>query len=282
MNYGYQPPDPDGPRLELSEADEPDRYSIQLYHRVAAAAGPLEGKDVLEVGSGRGGGASYVHRYLKPRKVVAADFSRHAVDLANRRLGGDGLTYVEGDAEKLPFEADSFDVVLNVESSHCYPSRPGSSPRSGASSGPGACSRSWICSSTTSSPPCRASSKGRGSMVESVDDVSSGVVEGLRLDGPHREAMIAKNAPKALAPVVKSFAGTEGSDVYNSLQSGRLKYVAVQGDEAGPVRPGLLSDGRGLGRCRGQPPTLPSPARGEGFLSLRSEEIFTLPPCGEG
>jgi hypothetical protein len=66
---------------------------------------------------------------------------------------------------------------------------------------------------------------GAGLAVESVDDVSAGVVEGLRLDGPHREAIIAGNAPKVLAPVVKSFAGTEGTDVYNSLRSGRLKYV---------------------------------------------------------
>ena len=39
-----QPLDAGTPRLELLEADEPDRYSIQLYHRVAVNAGPLEGK----------------------------------------------------------------------------------------------------------------------------------------------------------------------------------------------------------------------------------------------
>ena len=40
MNYGYQPTDPSTPRLALDPADEPDRYSIQLYHKVAAAPGP--------------------------------------------------------------------------------------------------------------------------------------------------------------------------------------------------------------------------------------------------
>ena len=226
MNYGYQPPD--GPRLELSEADEPDRYSIQLYHRVASAAGPLEGKDVLEVGSGRGGGASYVHRYLRPRKLIAADFSRHAVDLANKRLGGDGLTYVEGDAEKLPFEADSFDVVLNVESSHCYPSRPRFFAEVRRVLRPGGVLSlvDMFLDDELAAMPGQL--EGAGLTIESIDDVSAGVVEGLRLDGPHREAMIAKNAPKALAPVVKSFAGTEGSDVFASLQNGRLKYVVFK------------------------------------------------------
>jgi SAM-dependent methyltransferase len=225
MNYGYQPTEADAPRLELSEADEPERYCIQLYHRVAQAAGPIEGKDVLEVGSGRGGGASYVHRYLKPRKVVAADFSRAAVDLANRRLGGDGLTYVEGDAENLPFEPDSFDVVLNVESSHCYPSRPRFFAEVRRVLRPGGVLSLvdiFLDDELAAMPGQLA---GAGLSLESVDDVSAGVVEGLRLDGPHREAIIAGNAPKALAPALKSFAGTEGTDVYNSLESGRLKYV---------------------------------------------------------
>jgi ubiquinone/menaquinone biosynthesis C-methylase UbiE len=225
MNYGYQPTDPDAPRLELSEADEPDRYSIQLYHRVATAAGPLEGKDVLEVGSGRGGGASYVHRYLKPRTVVGADFSRQAVDLANRRHGRDGLRYVEGDAENLPFDAGSFDAVLNVESSHCYPSRPRFFAEVRRVLRPGGVLSlvDMFLDDELAAMPGQL--EGAGLAVASIDDISSGVVEGLRLDGPHREAMIAANAPKALAPVVKSFAGTEGSDVYNSLRSGRLKYV---------------------------------------------------------
>jgi ubiquinone/menaquinone biosynthesis C-methylase UbiE len=32
----------------------------------------------------------------------------------------DGLSFVTGDSEFLPFEDSSFDVVVNVESSHCY------------------------------------------------------------------------------------------------------------------------------------------------------------------
>lgn len=225
MNYGYQPPGPDSPRLELAEADEPDRYCIQLYHRVADAAGPLDGRDVLEVGGGRGGGASYVHRYLKPRSVVAVDFSRHAVDLANERLGGDGLTYVEGDAEALPFEADSFDVVLNVESSHCYPSRPRFFDEVRRVLRPGGVLSlvDMFLDDELAAMPGQL--EGAGLAVESVEDVSAGVVEGLRLDGPRRRAMIAANAPKALAPAVASFAGAEGSDVYQSLRGGRLKYV---------------------------------------------------------
>jgi ubiquinone/menaquinone biosynthesis C-methylase UbiE len=31
------------------------------------------------------------------------------------------VTFLEGDAEQLPFRSETFDVVLNLESSHCYP-----------------------------------------------------------------------------------------------------------------------------------------------------------------
>src|SRR3954463_13146836 len=63
LNDGYEEDPPMG--LALAEADEPYRYQIQLYHRIAAQAA-LAGKRVLEVSSGHGGGASYVARALRP------------------------------------------------------------------------------------------------------------------------------------------------------------------------------------------------------------------------
>ena len=62
MNYGYHSPELD---LNLSEEDNIERYPIQLYHFVTSHV-DIKGKNVLEVGSGRGGGASYIARYLSP------------------------------------------------------------------------------------------------------------------------------------------------------------------------------------------------------------------------
>ena len=63
MNYGWASLDPTASALTLRPEDEPNRYCIQLYHRVASVV-DLCGSDVLEVGCGRGRGASYVMRYL--------------------------------------------------------------------------------------------------------------------------------------------------------------------------------------------------------------------------
>src|SRR5262245_50784956 len=119
MNYGFSPSNGDRTALSLRPEDEPNRSSIQLYHQVASAV-PLEGLDLLEVGCGRGGGASYVKRYLGPRQLTGVDFSAKAVRFCRGNYHLDGLSFVQGDAESLPLAAESFDAVLNVESSHCY------------------------------------------------------------------------------------------------------------------------------------------------------------------
>ncbi len=123
MNYGWLPP-ADEPPFALDPADEPDRCFIGLYHRLATQI-PLEGLRVLEVGSGRGGGASWLARTYRPAEMVGIDFSPRAVTLC-RRLHRDvpNLRFLEGDAVNLPFPDSSFDAVINVESSHCYGDMP--------------------------------------------------------------------------------------------------------------------------------------------------------------
>jgi len=119
MNYGYVPAASE-PALALEGVDEPDRLCIQLYHHVASAT-ELLSREVLEVGSGRGGGASFLTRYHRPARMTGVDFSRDAVALASQRHAGvANLSFLAGDAEALPFPDASFDVVINVESSHCY------------------------------------------------------------------------------------------------------------------------------------------------------------------
>ena len=124
MNYGYASiSDPNHPTeaVVLDAADEDNRFCIQLYHHVAGSV-DLKGLNVLDVGSGRGGGADYIKRYLKPKIVVGVDFSENAVAFCNHTYAVDGLSFRPGNADSLPFTDNSFHAVINVESSHCYPS----------------------------------------------------------------------------------------------------------------------------------------------------------------
>jgi hypothetical protein len=77
LNWGYEEDPPLG--LPLDESDEPNRYSIQLYHQCATQA-DISGKKVLECSSGHGGGASYLTRTLKPASYTGLDFNAAGVE----------------------------------------------------------------------------------------------------------------------------------------------------------------------------------------------------------
>ncbi|WP_308170461.1 phthiotriol/phenolphthiotriol dimycocerosates methyltransferase [[Mycobacterium] fortunisiensis] len=119
MNWAYEE-DP-AMAIPLDPTDEPHRYPIQLYHSVAAQNGGLAGMRVLEVGCGHGGGASYIMRTFGAESYVGLDLNAVGITFCRRRHHVPGLEFIEGDAEQLPFRAESFDAVINVESSHFYP-----------------------------------------------------------------------------------------------------------------------------------------------------------------
>jgi len=118
MNYGFAGLNGDK-MLELKNEDEYNRYCIQLYDHVVNPV-ELENKRVVEVGSGRGGGADYISRYYKPKEYTAVDISKPVIDFCNTTYKVPGLKFVEGRAEKIPIEAETVDAVVNVESSRCY------------------------------------------------------------------------------------------------------------------------------------------------------------------
>ena len=224
MNYGYAP-DGEARALSLDPQDEPDRWCIQLYHFVATLA-DLSGKEVLEVGSGRGGGASYVARYLGPASVTGVDFSANAVEFCRKRHRVKGLTFKEGMAEALPFGDASFDIVLNVESSHCYGSMESflrEVRRVLRSSGlflyadlrGGESLPSWLTQLKTS-----------GLQVISELDITPNVLAALERDSDRKAALIHKLIPGWLLASFSDFAGTRGSAIYEGFRSRRYVYRA--------------------------------------------------------
>lgn len=118
MNYGYMP-DADEAPVSLPDDPKVQKYPMQMYHYLAAKA-DLRGKDVLEVGSGRGGGARYVASAFQPASYTGMDIAQSAVDLSNRIHKRPNLRFIQGSAEAIPLADSSIDVVLNVESCHAY------------------------------------------------------------------------------------------------------------------------------------------------------------------
>ena len=100
LNYGYVSLDPKCELLKLDESDELERYSVQLYNHTISGVN-LKGKDILEVGSGRGGGASFITRYYKPNSYVGLDLSKKLIRLCKKNYSLPGLSFIYGNAENL-------------------------------------------------------------------------------------------------------------------------------------------------------------------------------------
>ncbi|AGL16465.1 class I SAM-dependent methyltransferase [Actinoplanes sp. N902-109] len=103
-----------------------DTFSEQLYYLalrdLPKGIDSLTGQTVVEVGCGAGEGLNFLSRLAPGALMTGLDLSPVAIARANGVLArGDSLQYVHGDAEHLPFEDASVDVVINVESSHTYP-----------------------------------------------------------------------------------------------------------------------------------------------------------------
>jgi SAM-dependent methyltransferase len=223
MNYGYaQCGDANG-FLPLHGADEPERYCIQLYHHVAGGV-DLTNKDVLEVSSGRGGGASYVCRYLGPRTMTAVDIAPSAVAFCRRTHRLPGLRFIQGDAEDLPLFDSSVDVVINVEASFCYGSfdlfllevrrvlRPGG----------------WFLYADLrlagEISDLMAGLRHSGLELVRSEDITANVARALKLDGARRAAGAARLASLPSRGAMRLFVGVPGTRIPASLSSGRMQY----------------------------------------------------------
>ena len=227
MNYGFVPDLADHQALILDPADEPDRLCIHMYDYVLGGY-PLTGRDVLEVGSGRGGGASYLCRSRSPSSVTGVDVARRAVGLSQRDRRGAGLRFVQGDAGALPFPDGSFDVVVNIESSHCYPSftafldevarvlRPG-----------GLFAYADFRPRTEVSELLDRLAGGTLDLVSS-EDITANVLAALREDSDRKTALIEQMVPRLFRGPFRRFAATANSSTYAKFQNGELRYVCAR------------------------------------------------------
>ena len=223
LNYGYTPLDSDAAVLKLDPDDETDRFSIQLYSRVAGGR-DLGGKDVLEIGCGRGGGASFVARYLHPASLTAVDLSARAVRCCQRRHRIEGLRFLRGEAEHLPLPSKSFDAVVNVESSHCYPSFERFLDEVGRVLRPNGVFLFADIRPREEIAKLRERLQERFTVVEE-EFITANVIRALELDSDRKSLLIQKRAPKFLHPALQAFASVNGSPTFDAFTSGALQYV---------------------------------------------------------
>ena len=82
----------------------------------------LSNRVVADIGCGRGGLASYFALHHEPDRVIGVDCCAENIDFCIRSHTASNLEFVRASADDLPTADRSVDVVVNIESSHCYPS----------------------------------------------------------------------------------------------------------------------------------------------------------------
>ena len=227
MNYGWASLNPTAQPLPLKPEDEPNRYCIQLYNRVASAV-DLQGLAVLEVGCGRGGGASYVMRYLKPRSMTGLDQAAKGIQFCQRHHTVPGLSFVRGDAQALEFDRGTFDVVINVESSHCYPVVERFFSGVHRILKPGGYFLYTDHRPKEQVDTLRRQLRESGLTIHEEEDISPNVVRALELDNARKQALIQEKVPWFLQRLFDEFAGMEGTrSSYATLRRGDKVYLRL-------------------------------------------------------
>lgn len=94
--------------------DVADRFVIPLGRAALDAANLAPGTEVLDVAAGSGNPA--IPAAQAGARVTALDLAPSLLEIGRRRAldAGVGVDFIEGDAEALPFDNESFDVALSV------------------------------------------------------------------------------------------------------------------------------------------------------------------------
>ena len=225
MNYGYVP-NSNEEALDLPEGSTTQKYPLQMYHYLAIKA-DIAGKQVLEVGSGRGGGARHIAGTLSPAFYTGMDLAQSAVDLANRIHKLPNLKFIQGSAEAIPIPDDSIDVVVNVESCHAYGSVDKFLSEVKRVLKPGGRlllvdfrNEENVENMTTLKNQLRNS----GLEMLEEENITSNVIKSIEAEDVTKKERIKKLIPQKWQALFSEFAGVVGSKFYETLRNGTRQY----------------------------------------------------------
>lgn len=226
MNYGYSY----GPGEQISHRlyteDEHDRQCWQLYEHMIRQFPPDKHSHVLEIGSGRGGGCWFIHKYYKPAMVTGIDFSEKAIDFSRKHYKGEGLRYFTGTADSVPVPDASCELALNVESSHAYPDFPKFMSEVFRVLKPGGMFMITDFRRESQIPDWTHQLEHSGLKLISSTDITSHVLRSIDEQELRKTQLIRKNVPFYFRKSFRQFSGLKGTVIHTEFKSGKRKYCS--------------------------------------------------------
>jgi SAM-dependent methyltransferase len=197
---------------------------VRLYEQALREA-DTEGKDLLEVGCGRGGGSSYMLGHLAPASVTGIDISPgrdlvrevrargRAPEPPRRRRGGDPVRRrdVRHRRQRRVVALLRLDVEVSLRgAARPAPWRDARLGRSAAGGKLADTQRSFARS---------------GLDVVRATDITANVLRSLEATSDEKIALVDGQVPLLLRPLVKSGMAVRGTVVYEALANGDLVYL---------------------------------------------------------
>ena len=218
MNWGYDEP---------TWADDemgPERLPLQLYRRLVEGL-DLEGKRLVDISCGRGGGIHWVHTHAGLDRTTGVDFTPGNVSLCQAAFPNvDGLDFLSGDAESMPFGDSDLDALMSVEASHCYPQPARFLNEAARVLKPGGYLLWTDFRPRDEVEALRAMIPEDLEFVEDID-ITARVIRAMELDGPRRRALIDEHSSPVLRRVMTTFAAAdEDADTVKRFTSGEAIY----------------------------------------------------------
>jgi len=224
LNYGYvSKGEGDEARVEIP-AEVFNRNSVRLAFELIGDT-QLNGRKFLDVGCGRGGTVALVAETFGA-VPTGVDLSPEAIAFC-RNTHGHATKFEVGDAEHLPFEDGSFEVITNMESSHTYPNL-----RAFFTEVRRVLAKGGIFLYTDLLPVQRWAEvrmilASLGLRAESDRDITANVLESCD--------DVAANRTKAFggsSEMIDNFLAVPGSAVYEQMNSGAWEYRIIRAQRA--------------------------------------------------
>lgn len=229
INYGYAINTETGHTILLDTNEETERYPYQLYHYVSTGLKKfpnLSNLTVVDIGCGRGGGLAYVAKYLKPANTIGIDYSKPQIDFCNKNYNFPNLSFVCADAEKLLMRNEVADIVISVESCHCFGNLRAFVSEVDRILKPGGHFFVADYLPISDVPEFEESLNSSSLEQQEKQDITENVLISLKFDSCRRKDWIERLTPFYMHRVLKRFSGIEGSNIYNQMEAGDWVYVA--------------------------------------------------------
>jgi phthiocerol/phenolphthiocerol synthesis type-I polyketide synthase E len=220
LNYGYVANlNPQHACVRLPEAML-NRNSVQLVLELLEDC-VTAGSRVLDIGCGRGGTVSVINQFFPTGRVTGLDISAAAIAFAHATHRRNGTSFLQGDAERLPFAAGSFDVVTNLESSSCYPDLQAFYAETHRVLADGGRFLYSDCLPAERFPDSIGYLTGLGFAVERDRDITSNVLASCEQIARSRVGAYSAGND---AGVMNDFLGAPGSQFYEAMRARRWTY----------------------------------------------------------